>query len=388
MSKLDDLQIKGPLPKPRRRRRLPWVPIIVLLFAVALLLYIQRHKLSEWLPAPSVPEPAPLAAPEDQPAPRPVGPAGSISAAGYLEVIPPGPVVVSTLVAGKVLDVAVIAGQLIHKGQVLARLDPGPLSQEAAVLNSRVELAHTRLARQQAGFRSEDIDRAEAALQGRQARLAQATADWERARQLFDSGVIARQELDARKAAREQAEADAAAAEAELRLLRAGTRSEDLAIAEAELAAAQAELNQLQWEIGQCTIRATADGVVLEQFVQPGDWVTPGTDNPRSGALLSIFDPRQLQAWVDVNQRDSGSLFVGQQAELTTDALADRPVAAYIERIMPKANLQKNTVQVKLAIPEPPADFRPELSVKVIFLPPDDESGATPLNTQEENADV
>jgi len=360
----------------------------VLLFAIALLLYTQRSRLSDWLPAPSVPEFAPQVAPADQPVPRSAGPAGSISAAGYLEVIPPGPAVVSTLIAGRVLEIAVIAGQSVQKGQVLARLDPGPLSQEAAVLNSRVELARSRLARQRAGFRSEEIERAEAALQGRQARLAQATADWERAEQLFGSGVIARQELDARQAAREQAGADAAAAEAELRLLRAGTRSEDLAIAEAELAAAQAELGRVQWELAQCTVRASDDGVVLEQYSQPGDWVTPGTDNPRSGALMSIFDPRQLQAWVDVNQRDSGSLFVGQQAELTTDALPDRPVAAYIERIMPQANLQKNTVQVKLAIPEPPADFRPELSVKVLFLPPDDEPNATPVTAPEEATDV
>ena len=40
-----------------------------------------------------------------------------------------------------------------------------------------------------------------------------------------------------------------------------------------------------------------------------------------------------------------------------------------VERILPTANLQKNTVQVKVQIPTPPEDFRPEMSVQVTFIP-------------------
>ncbi len=133
----------------------------------------------------------------------------------------------------------------------------------------------------------------------------------------------------------------------------------------------KAEQQQLAWEISQCTLRAPCAGVVLEQYIQPGDWLAPGTDNSRSGAALSLFDPAQIQAWVDINQRDSASIGIGQRVELTTDAYAQRKVAGSVRSIMPAANLQKNTVQVKIAIVDPPPDFRPELSVKVTFLPQD-----------------
>ena len=63
---------------------------------------------------------------------------------------------------------------------------------------------------------------------------------------------------------------------------------------------------------------------------------------------------------------------IGQRVEMTTDAHPQRPVYGTVSRVMPQANLQKNTVQVKIAIPDPPPDFRPELSVKVVFLPPTD----------------
>jgi multidrug resistance efflux pump len=207
------------------------------------------------------------------------------------------------------------------------------------------------------------------------AALEQASADWQRSQGLFDQGIIPRQQLDADQARIQQAQASVDQAQARLSLLKAGTRGEDISIAEAQLSAAQAELDQVQWEIGQCTIRAPRAGVVLEQFVQPGDWVAPATDNARSAAVLSLFDPRRIQAWVDVNQRDSGSLAVGRPVELSTDAHPERPVAGTVSRIMPQANLQKNTVQVKIAIAEPPADFRPQLSVKVVFLPPDEVAG-------------
>jgi multidrug resistance efflux pump len=244
-----------------------------------------------------------------------------------------------------------------------------------------VEVARRRLELQQAGFRDEEIEQAAAALNSAQARQEQATADWERSQQLFERGVIARQELDAGQAAMRQAQAAVDNARARLELLQAGTRAEDLRIYEAELASAQAQLTQVQWDIAQCTLRAPRDGVVLDQLAQPGDWVAPATDDPQSAAVLSVFDPARIQAWVDVNQRDSSSVSVGQRVELTTDAQPERIIQGTVSRIMPQANLQKNTVQVKIAIADPPADFRPELSVKVVFLPSEAD---TPSRSQDE----
>jgi HlyD family secretion protein len=353
------------------------------LFLVALTLYFQRDRIAQLFEASEVEQPAveTVADTERLLASVPEEPAGSISAAGYLEIIPPGPTVASTLVAGKVSVIRVVPGQHVVAGEVIALLDSSLLKQEAAVLSSRVHVARSQLERMQAGFRSEEIMQAAAELSSAQALLVQARADWERGQQLFEKGVIARQTLDAHQASIATAEAAVESHQAKVQLLQAGTRQEDIRIAEASLSAAQAELNNVQWEIAQCTVTAPVDGVVLGQFVQPGHWVVPGTDNPQSAAIASIFDPQQVQAWVDLNQRDSGAAFTGQAVELTTDANPQRPIAGVVKQIMPQANLQKNTVQVKIAIPDPPPDFRPELSVKVVFLPPEEQPG------QPDNAD-
>jgi multidrug resistance efflux pump len=373
MPNLDDLRIDAPVPKPQRRRSQPWVPIVFILFLILVTAWLQR----DWLVQTFLSKPAPAATQDTaQPdvnavgnaLPAAAGPPGSISAAGYLEVIPPGPVVVSALVEGQINEVLVTPGQPVEPGQVLARLDSSAFQQRATILLRQVELEQARLARLEAGSREEELDQAAAGVSRATAVNAQAVANYERSLQLFTQGVIARAELDAAKSQARQAAAEMSAAQAQLALIEAGTRPEDISIAEAGLRAAQAELQEVNWQISQCTLRAPAAGVVLEQFAQPGDWLAPGTDNPKSGALLSLFDPRQIQAWVDVNQRDSAVVTVGQQVELATDAFPNRPVQGIVSRIMPQANLQKNTVQVKISIVNPPADFKPELSVKVAFI--------------------
>ena len=127
-----------------------------------------------------------------------------------------------------------------------------------------------------------------------------------------------------------------------------------------------------------CALRSPVDGVVLEQLADIGDWVGVAKDDPSSAAILSLYDPLQVQAWADINQRDSGLLAVGQPATLTTDAQPDRKVRAVLSAIMPLASIQKNTVQVKLSITDVPADFRPGLGVRVAI----DTSAATAGNTE------
>jgi HlyD family secretion protein len=109
--------------------------------------------------------------------------------------------------------------------------------------------------------------------------------------------------------------------------------------------------------------------------VRVGDWTAAAEDGGRQGALLTLFDPQRLQVWVDVNQRDAGQVTVGQPVQLRADAWRDRAVPGRVAAIMPRANLQRNTVEVKIEIQadaDPVATgvwLRPEMSVQVTFLP-------------------
>jgi len=366
MANINDLRIDLPVPKPRRRKGFSWLGPALIVAVLAMALWLFGDRLGGMVKggnaAPHPVETIVAAGANDT---RP----GGFTAGGYLEAIPPGPVVVSALIGGRVESLEVIPGQAVSQGGVVARLDSSVLEQRARVQESQVEIARRKLALIEAGFRSEEIEEAEANLVGHRAELEQVDAEYQRGTELIEQGVISQLAFEKLRARYEQVGAEHRAAEVRLSKLRSGSRQEDIALARAELGAAEAALEHLNWEIDQCVIRSPVGGVVYVQFTQPGSWVEPGTDDRHSSALISVFDPTQIQAWVDVNQRDSAGLYVGQQAWLKTDAYAQRRIAGEVIQIMPAANLQKNTVQAKLAVSDPPPDFRPELSVKIEFLP-------------------
>jgi len=366
MANIEDLRIDLPVPKPRRRGGFSWrgLAIIMALLLLAIWLFGPRigDAITGGITAPREVETIVVAGANETLS-------GGFTAGGYLEAIPPGPVVVSALIGGRVESLEVIPGQTVSQDEIVAQLDVSVLEQRARVQESQVEITRRKLALIEAGFRNEEIEEAEADLIGHQAKLDQVEAEYRRSQELLEqdlTAVLAHEKVRSRY---EQAGAEHRAAQARLTKLRVGSRQEDIALARAELAAAEATLAQLSWEIEQCVIRTPVAGVVYAQFTQPGSWVEPGTDDRHSSALISVFDPTRIQAWVDVNQRDSAGLYVGQRARLTTDAYAQRRIAGEVIQIMPAANLQKNTVQAKLSISDPPADFRPELSVKIEFLP-------------------
>ncbi len=195
-------------------------------------------------------------------------------------------VAVKSKVAGRVMALMVKEGDLVRKGQVVAIIDPTELERQVnqvraeltaaearwrqALLNLRLqesllrqqwEQAYADLLAAQAnwekvrsGARSEEVEAAEAAVKKALAQLEAAKREWERQKQLAEQQVIARQ----------QAEADLKAAEANLQKLLAGARAEEAAAAEADLKRAQALLDEARqnWERQQ---RLAAQGVLRRQ---------------------------------------------------------------------------------------------------------------------------
>ena len=292
------------------------------------------------------------------------------SAGGYIEVTPPGPTVVSSIVAGKISEIHAVEGTTVSAGDVMAVLDDSLYRQEISISQAAVAVAKAKLDRLEAGYRLEEIEEAKANLEQVQARVRQAKLEVDRKTRLLEIGTGTQKSVEAAQAELEVAHTAVSAQKVELERRQAGYRKEDIVVARAELATAQAELARAKWRQESCRIKAPHDGVVLELFTQVGQWLAPGDGTDRAGSILTIAHPTHIQAWVDVNQRDSGRVFVGQAVALTTDAQPNQQIKGRVARILPKANLQKNTVQVKIEIPAPPpADLRPETSVKVTFLP-------------------
>jgi RND family efflux transporter MFP subunit len=342
-----------------------------------------------------------------------------VQAAGWLEAAPYLHHV-SALTNGVLREVRVLEGGSVEAGSVVATLVDDDA--QLAVKRSRAALALRRAAVAEAQARHEaaeanwrnpvDFERrvavsatqlkearagvaaAQARLDQQQAVLTQARRDWERAKKLVATGVIARQEAEeaqkeeeVAQAARdvyakalhqavlavERMSATATAAQRDLDLRIADKHERDAAAAalsraRAEVKMAEAVLAEAELRLRRTEIRAPVGGVVVTRWKAPGDKLMLAGDSPRSATVVSLYDPAKMQARVDVPLADAAKIAVGQRCEVICDVLPDQSFPGRVDRILHAADIQKNTLEVKVVLEKTSPALRPEMLCRVRFL--------------------
>lgn len=161
-----------------------------------------------------------------------------------------------------IIRMAVTEGQRVVAGQLLASLDPTAFEPRIDQARAGVQQAERRLAELVTGPRREEILAARARLSGAAARLEAARREFQRVSELVSRRLLAESDLDNSRAARDSAEAEAAAAREQLLELERGTRSEVVQQAQAALDAARAALAELAVSRERLDVTAPRDGVV------------------------------------------------------------------------------------------------------------------------------
>ena len=138
--------------------------------------------------------------------------------------------------------------------------------------------------------------------------------------------------------------------------------------ARAVVARATARRDQDKLRLERMVIRAPITGLVQRRLKVPGDKIMLGMDDPLSAHLLHLYDPERLQVRVDVPLADAAGVFVGQRCEIVVDILPDVVFVGDVTRITHEADLQKNTLQVKVRVIDPDPVLKPEMLTRVRFL--------------------
>jgi HlyD family secretion protein len=126
----------------------------------------------------------------------------------------------------------------------------------------------------------------------------------------------------------EAAKARRDAAEAQLDLLKKGSRPEEVAVAQARVAQAETALATAQAALDRTRIHAPFDGTVAEVNVKVGDTTAPGE------VVVVVATVNRLQARTrDLTELDVVYVEVGQPATVTADALPDRPLKGHVLRV-------------------------------------------------------
>ena len=152
--------------------------------------------------------------------------------------------------------------------------------------------------------------------------------------------------------------------------------------ADAEAARARVDRDEAALELERMVIRAPSAGAVQRRMKVPGDKVVRMMDDPHSAHLVHLYDPSRLQVRVDVPLADAARVSVGQICDIVVEVLPDRTFRGEVLRITREADLQKNTLQVKVGVLDPDPILRPEMLTRVRFLSeasrPGPEAGGVP----------
>lgn len=359
-----------------------------------------------------------------------------VQAPGWLEA-EPYYIACTALADGVVESIFVLEGDAVRQGQVVAKLVAEDSALRLAHAESSLAHAQSEFALAQAELSAAEenwnepieqeraVESGEAALEESRAELEllPSQIDAERARlvELEEEHerisrsrevdavnelevIVARQRLAAQAARVETLEgrrpllqARVDRLEAELRAARRNLalRIDDrrqldaskagLARARAAVQRAETTRDQAALELERMTIRAPIDGYVLRRLKLPGDKVVRMNDSPHSAHLVHLYDPDRLQVRVDVPLADAANLFVGQRCEVVVEIMPERIFAGEVLRITHEADLQKNTLQIKVQVIDPSPLLKPEMLTRVKFLPSGASDSADRPSDQPEN---
>lgn len=147
----------------------------------------------------------------------------------------------------------------------------------------------------------------------------------------------------------------------------ATVKASDARRRQAEVALAVSKLR-----VERLTIKAPVDGQVMALVARPGMRVmglAPGGLQDAS-TVVTMYEPHLLQVRADVRLEDVPRVIPGQRVRVDTPAAPKGPLEGEVLQVTSQADIQKNTLQVKVAIKAPPPSVRPEMLVQVTFLAP------------------
>ncbi len=236
----------------------------------------------------------------------------TVSANGKIQ--PAKDIKISPYISGEVIELNVKEGDFVHKGDMLAKIDP-----QIYVSN---------------------YDRAQAALKSSQANEAQAKArftqskaqfnktklDFKRSEKLWKQQVISDAEYDAAKSSYEVSEAEVKAAE------------ESYKAAQFQVNSARASLKEAQENLNRTSIFAPNDGTVSRLSVEVGERVTGASQFSSGTEIMRIANLNVMEVNVEVNETDIVRVSLLDTALIEVDAYLDRKFKGVITEIATSAN--------------------------------------------------
>ena len=242
-------------------------------------------------------------------------------------------------VSGRLASLAVDEGDTVTPGALLGKLDDAPFINSLNEAKANGAAAQAQRDLLLAGYRTEEIAQARAAVAQQQAAFSYADSYLKRQQGLWASKATSANDLEDAKTARNQALANLQAAKDKLSQYETGNRPQEIEQAQATLAQAQAAADQAELNLKDTQLFAPSTGTVLTRAVEPGTMLASGS----TVFSVSLTRPVWIRAYV--SEENLSRAIPGTEIEIYTDGRPDKPYHGKIGFVSPTAEFTPKSVE-------------------------------------------
>jgi HlyD family secretion protein len=270
-----------------------------------------------------------------------------VSATGKIK--PKTSVDISADVSAKILKLPVVEGQWVEKGTFLAGLDRDRYvaAVESAVANVSSVQANAALVR-------ENMNRTQ--------------REFARSKELLGQGLESQSAFDSKQADYQ----------VEVARYKSGLD---------QVKQATAALKQAKDDLSRTTIYAPMAGTISSLNKEQGE-IALGSQFQKD-VIMVVADLKVMEARVNVDENDIGSVALGQKAEIEVDALPDQKLGGVVTQISNSANVagsgttdQKTEFEIRITITDPPPTLRPGMTASAdVITKTEDSTLSVPIQS-------
>jgi HlyD family secretion protein len=268
---------------------------------------------------------------------------------------------------GRITEILVKEGDHIKKGDKLLLQENVQANADVQAQSATIISAESAVQSAEASYKAAQSD-----LVSQQANLEKARLDFDRGQGLFKDGLIPKQEFDQRKTFYDAAVAAVDSAKARMQSLKA-----QLDQTRSQVNQTKAVLVRARDVLQKTAYVSPINGIVSYLPVRLGEYVVPGIQNSTGSFLMTLSDMSVVTAEVKVDETDIVNVKIGQEADVTIDAVPGKIFKGKVTEIGSQAVLRSSGLtttqtttstqeakdfKVVVTLLNPPENVRPGLS--------------------------
>ena len=268
---------------------------------------------------------------------------------------------------GRITEIVVKEGDHIKKGDKLLLQDNVQANADVQAQDAAINSSESGVQAAEASYKATESD-----LTMQEANLEKAKLDYDRGDGLYKDGLIAKQDFDQRKTTY-----DAAVATVEASRARMLAQKAQLDQMRSQLVQGKAVLVHTKDVLSKTTYVSPINGIVSYFPVRMGEYVVPGIQNATGSFLMTLSDMSVVTSEVKVDETDIVNVKIGQDADVTIDAVPGKVFKGKVTEIGSQAvlrssglattqsttsNQEAKDFKVVVTLENPPENLRPGLS--------------------------